>query len=42
MCGFCIKKKLPENGCIYSPERGKRGIKNQYVPENTYKYRKEK
>ncbi|KAI8640257.1 fungal-specific transcription factor domain-containing protein [Parasitella parasitica] len=31
ICGSCQKKKLPEDACAYSPERGRRGVKNQYV-----------
>ncbi|CEP11903.1 hypothetical protein [Parasitella parasitica] len=31
ICGSCRKKKLPEDACAYSPERGRRGVKNQYV-----------
>lgn len=33
MCSSCARKKLPENACIYNPDRGRRGIKNQYVPD---------
>lgn len=29
ICGSCRKKKLPEDACAYSPERGRRGVKNQ-------------
>lgn len=29
ICGSCRKRKLPESACAYSPERGKRGVKNQ-------------
>jgi hypothetical protein len=31
ICGSCRKKKPAETSCSYNPERGKRGIKSQYV-----------
>ncbi|KAI7849795.1 fungal-specific transcription factor domain-containing protein [Circinella umbellata] len=31
ICGPCIKKKRPEGSCVYEPERGRRGVKSQYV-----------
>lgn len=33
ICGSCRKKKPEETSCSYNPERGKRGIKNQYVKD---------
>lgn len=29
VCGSCAKKPRLEGSCVYEPERGKRGIKNQ-------------
>ncbi|KAI9497289.1 hypothetical protein BDB00DRAFT_805810 [Zychaea mexicana] len=31
VCGPCVKKKRPEGSCVYEPERGRRGVKSQYV-----------
>lgn len=31
ICGSCAKENLPPESCHYEPERGKRGIKSQYV-----------
>lgn len=37
ICGSCRKKKPEETSCSYNPERGKRGIKNQYVSNDNGK-----
>lgn len=31
ICGSCAKKKLSPEACHYEPERGRRGVKSQYV-----------